>query len=59
VTFGTVAKLTIHGKMIRPDSAKRSQLFSQRQAGIRFMGAAKLPWRMPAKVTTPIPHNNA
>ena len=38
----------IHGKITRPVTAKISQLFSQRQAGIRFIGAAKLPFKRPA-----------
>src|SRR5260370_12673721 len=42
--------------MIRPDKANSSQLFSQRHADIRFMGAAKLPWRIPARTTTASPH---
>ena len=55
-TFGTVAKLMIQGKISRPDTAKRSQIFSQRHASIRFMGAAKLPFSMPATITTASAH---
>src|SRR4029077_10285629 len=47
-----------HGKTIRPEKANSSQLFSQRHAAILFIGAAKLPLRMPASVTTAIPHTN-
>jgi len=57
--LGTVAKLTIHGKTIRPEKANSSQEFSQRHSDIFFMGAAKLPFRMPASVTIAIPHTNA
>src|ERR1700745_3741813 len=46
-----VASVMIHGKMIRPVTAKISQLFSQRHAGIRFIGAAKLPFKRPASTT--------
>src|ERR1700691_4214158 len=53
--FGTVAKSTVQGKMIRPENAKSNQLFSQCHADIRFMGAAKLPWRRPAITTTTSP----
>jgi len=49
----------IHGKTIRPEKANSSHEFSQRHSDIFFMGAAKLPFRMPASATIAIPHTNA
>src|SRR5579864_3861906 len=54
-TFGTVAKLIIQGNTTSPETAKISQLFSHRHPVIRFIGAAKLPLRMPASTTTASP----
>jgi hypothetical protein len=53
-----VAKLITQGKTISPDSAKINQLFSHRHPGMSFIGAAKLPFRIPASVTTPIPDSS-
>src|SRR5580658_5009950 len=44
-----------HGKITRPVIANMSQEFSQRHEGIRFIGAAKLPFTTPAKITTTMP----
>src|ERR1700678_2887882 len=45
-----------HGKMMSPEKANSNQLFSQRHAAIRFIGAAKLPWIEPARTTNNTPH---
>src|SRR5579862_107384 len=54
-TFGTVAEVMIHGSTSRPEAAKTSQVFSHCHPVTRFMGAAKLPLRTPARMTTTSP----
>jgi hypothetical protein len=41
--------------MTSPVKQKINQVFSQRQADMRFVGAAKLPFRSPPMTTTAIP----
>src|ERR1700689_1851961 len=48
---GMVAQAMSHGKITKPVIAKTSQEFSQRHDDIFFIGAAKLPFKTPARST--------